>query len=354
MNTTTYRWSSGLVALLFACAALAQDAKRFGIPGHGNLVLEVPPEWRVQERSLSGPPTIELRIRGGDALNVQVTTVRMDPGKRAAITQNTLRERLQGTATTMLAESVETEVTMIPLRGRSARGYYYSLTDRKARNSAQEYKYLTQGNLLVGEELVLVFTILHREPDAPGKERALQMLAGAAHAADEPSAASPSRPDALQVSEAVGSYELAVPIGRLVMTIPKGRLTRASNPLGGSADHPRYFAFVDGTLNVSGWFEPAQKFTGIQSFWEKETSAWRRRGLPQPLEHSFTRLGNWDIVVYDMPVPSGSNPHVRAHWVQAGTWIDVHLSVTSVRPSVETRAELMSFLRSIQVRERDR
>lgn len=39
MNTTTSRWFSGLFALFFACGALAQDAKRFGIPGFGNLLV---------------------------------------------------------------------------------------------------------------------------------------------------------------------------------------------------------------------------------------------------------------------------------------------------------------------------
>ena len=29
-----------------------------------------------------------------------------------------------------------------------------------------------------------------------------------------------------------------------------------------------------------------------------------------------------------MPAPVGNSTHIRAHWVQAGMWIDVQLSVT--------------------------
>ena len=51
--------------------------------------------------------------------------------------------------------------------------------------------------------------------------------------------------------------------------------------------------------------------------------------MPQPREVAFERIGNWDTVFYDMGSPAGTNSHVRAHWVQAETWIDVHISVTT-------------------------
>lgn len=49
----------------------------------------------------------------------------------------------------------------------------------------------------------------------------------------------------------------------------------------------------------------------------------------QPLDFAFSKVGTWDVVVYDMAIPAGMNSHVRAHWVQ-------------------------DFLRTIRVREKDR
>ena len=58
-----------LAALVLASGAFAQEAKRFGVPGHGNLVLNVPADWRVQEKSLPEPPSAYLLLQpaSGDA-----------------------------------------------------------------------------------------------------------------------------------------------------------------------------------------------------------------------------------------------------------------------------------------------
>src|SRR5215510_13506014 len=84
-----------------------------------------------------------------------------------------------------------------------------------------------------------------------------------------PVALAQERPDALQISEVGDRYQFVVPVSRLVMAMPKAGLKRASNP--GAASHPRYFYFTGGSLNVSGWFEPAQGLKGIKRFWASET-----------------------------------------------------------------------------------
>jgi hypothetical protein len=242
---------------------------------------------------------------------------------------------------------VEKEATLAELRGNDAYGYHYSLADRAPTSDPDDYKYVTQGTLLSGE-MATIFTFLHRDA-APGEKRqVLQMLAGARHSKE---AAQP-RADALQVQDLEESYELSVPVSRLVMNIPKSGLPRARRPASPNS-HPRYFYFVDGLLNVSGWFEPASGFTGIKPFWARETEAWRKRGLPAPVDTAFAKIGQWEAVIYDIASPGGTNSHVRAHWVQAGTWIDIHLSVTSDRSSRETRQRLTELLEAIQVRERN-
>lgn len=166
------------------------------------------------------------------------------------------------------------------------------------------------------------------------------------------SATEAQKPDALQVVAQEKAYVLSVPVSRLVMSIPRGKLAPMANPQGGAANSPRYFYFVDRAFNVSGWFEPAQNFHGMQKFWEDETRAWSRKGLPDPKDVTFRKIEGWDAVIYDTPSSLGNNSHIRAHWVQAGTWIDIHLSMTSSRPSSEIRHVLETFLKAVFVRER--
>jgi hypothetical protein len=163
-----------------------------------------------------------------------------------------------------------------------------------------------------------------------------------------------SKSESLEINEIKGNYELTVPVSRLVMTIPKNNLSQGENKRGGSTDNPRYFYFEDKSLHliISGWFEPAHGFPGIKKFWEDETRTWKQRGQPNPTDVLFEKIGSWDAIAYDISLPVGNNSHIRAHWLQAGTWIDIHLSITTDRPSMENRAKLHAFLKNVQVNEK--
>jgi hypothetical protein len=152
----------------------------------------------------------------------------------------------------------------------------------------------------------------------------------------------------LVVAESGGSYRLSVPISQLVMTMPRGGLAATQYPASAS---PRYFQFEDASRGVmlSGWFEPAGSFRGIDAFWKSETGEWQKRGMPEPLNVSMAKIGQWDAIAYDIAVPQISNTHIRAHWVQANTWIDVHVSVTSREPVEAARRRAMEVLNGIVV-----
>jgi len=157
----------------------------------------------------------------------------------------------------------------------------------------------------------------------------------------------------LAVVESAGNYVLTVPVSRLIMTIPKGGLTAKVNRGGGAADSPRYFYFEDkSALIITGWFESDQGFPGIKQFWANETAAWKRGGLPEARDVTFVQLGDWNAILYEIDSPIGKNSHIRAHWVQAGTWIDIHLSLTADLPQKEIREKLQTILKTISVAER--
>ena len=360
MSTTTCRWFSALVLLLLAGLALAQEPRRFGVPGHGNLVLNVPAGWRVIDSSVAQPPSAIIRMRPpeGDRFYLQVTAIRLDPAKIAEITPEVIRERMRNVAKKVFTSAVESDVQLVDLRGNQAYGSHFSVTDAKSKNTAGDYKYVTQGFIVSGE-LITNFTFLHREQPEPDRERVLQMFADAIHAKDEPSAGPAIRPDALQVTESGSSFVLSVPISRLVMTIPSAGMTRMPSFAGGASSHPRYFNFNAGTLNLSGWFEPAGGYKGIQDFWANESAGWKRRGIGEPSGVEFSKEQGWDVVLYEMSAPAGVtmpagavNTHLRAHWVQSGTWIDLHLSTIGRTTAAENRATLLAMLRTIAVTEK--
>jgi hypothetical protein len=167
----------------FSSAPLAQPApKRFAIAGHGTLVLNVPAQWRVADKATAAPPAVALIVgpATGDSFNLQMTAVWLEPAKRAELTPEAIRERVQATSKDLLKQALEKEAQLIELRGKHALGYYFSLTDRASQNTGTDYKHIAEGTVTVGE-VVLIFTFLHREPGTPAKDQALQLVREAAY-----------------------------------------------------------------------------------------------------------------------------------------------------------------------------
>ena len=163
--------------------------------------------------------------------------------------------------------------------------------------------------------------------------------------------------DRIEITAAHDSYRLSVPVSNLTMVLPKANWSRKEKNIGGGTSNPRYFYFEDtqeASLILSGWFEPDRLFEGVARQWEKDTQAWKKRGLPEPVNVSFERLGRWDAVLYDHHFGKIVNTHLRAHWVQSGTWIDVHLSTTTNGTSADNRKKLRALLRGISISEKSR
>ncbi|HKW00141.1 MAG TPA: hypothetical protein VJN96_09960 [Vicinamibacterales bacterium] len=156
----------------------------------------------------------------------------------------------------------------------------------------------------------------------------------------------------LVVTEKSTSYELTVPTSRLVLTIPKDELAPAK--LAADQGSPRYFYFEAATKLVaaSGWFEPEQSFKGMSAFWSGEESNLIRQGF-RPASVAQERVGSWQVVLYDIALPGGGrSSNMRAELVQAGTWIDLHLSVTGRQTEEEGRSRLRKLLGTLTVTER--
>lgn len=159
----------------------------------------------------------------------------------------------------------------------------------------------------------------------------------------------------LKVDELESHYQLTVPVSQLFMRVPKDNFKQTRN-FGVSVDNPRYFYFLDqqkGTV-ISGWFESAKGYNGFEKRWNAEKAAWKRSQLPEPQHETLFNTDGWEGVSYEIAVPQhmGNNVHVRAYYVYAGTWIDLHLSMTAKADVVNMRAALMQLLKRIEVLQR--
>jgi hypothetical protein len=160
--------------------------------------------------------------------------------------------------------------------------------------------------------------------------------------------------ESIEIADTGSAYRLSVPVSQVTLTLPRGNWSRRDkSALGGGTANPRYFYFEDGkeeSLILSGWFEPDRLFSGSAAKqWEKDAAGLKKASLPKPVNVSFEKIGGWDTVLYDQMFSGVVSSHIRAHWVQAGTWIDIHLSTTTYSSSAENRKKLRAVLRGISV-----
>jgi len=174
--------SLGLLLALVATGAVAQSSetseRRFTLPDHGYLVIQVPREWKagVGQRANHLPPTIAFGPRSGKPFQVLVTPV-WPPKGREPQSPDEVRAAVERGAQGVRAQAVERELPIRELRGRSGPGFYFSATDRAPRPG--EYKFLTQGIIRTGE-LSVAFTILTNEGHEAVVKQALEALRSAA------------------------------------------------------------------------------------------------------------------------------------------------------------------------------
>jgi len=157
--------------------------------------------------------------------------------------------------------------------------------------------------------------------------------------------------DSIVVAQQAGSYVLTVPVSKLILTIPKEGFRQMTGPRADATANRRYFLFEDPTqhLFVSGWFEAQSEFPGTSAYWEMSKSEWSRTHVPAPTNVVFKKVAGWDVVAYEMPRSTGSNSNLQVHWAEAGTWINLHLSLDSEASDAENHRALESLLTRIRV-----
>jgi hypothetical protein len=160
--------------------------------------------------------------------------------------------------------------------------------------------------------------------------------------------------DSIVINEKSQQFEFTVPQSQLVMSLPKNDFMLSANKNGRATESPRYFYLQNEAANTifSGWFEPAERYQALSYSFKQEMAGLKKSGFGDPQGVEATELGQWKIILYYFPIPNGSSVHMRTSYLRAGTWIDLHVSITSEQQVSEAKAALLDLLSSINVTEK--
>ena len=156
-------------------AAGQKTIRKYPIPEHGTLELNVPTPWKGQAHKPreNMPPTIIFNPAQGNDFQVMITVLWGKTGEQDFNRHDKVRTFVERDGQKLLPNSAEPNIVLQEIKGVNNAGYYFSITD-KAPNPG-EYRYMTRGAIGVGD-LLLNFTILHRVRDAQSVRDGLSVL----------------------------------------------------------------------------------------------------------------------------------------------------------------------------------
>jgi hypothetical protein len=171
-----------LLALLTAIPATAVELV-VNLPGHDDLLLEVPSGWnaRIDRPRPELPPTISILPGSGNAFQVLITPL-WPMGSAKSPSLGEIRGLVESSAGEAQSQAVERSLPLKELTGSNTNGYYFSATDRQPEPDG--YKYLTQGAVML-RELRITFTILVNGEPQKSTDQALEVLRTARRASKQ-------------------------------------------------------------------------------------------------------------------------------------------------------------------------
>lgn len=158
-----------------ACAGGSKTIKKYPIPEHGVLELNVPTTWqsKIHSGQENMPPIIIFRPIKGDDFQLSITVLWSKTGEQSFNSPEKIRILVERDGENILPKAIETKLVVQQMRGVHNIGYFFSLTDKSP--NPGEFRYLTRGAIGVGT-LLLNATILHRVKESESVKDALFML----------------------------------------------------------------------------------------------------------------------------------------------------------------------------------
>jgi hypothetical protein len=154
--------------------------RRFPLPGHGAVVMTVPPSWtdEVPRRSDDLTTTIIFTPEIGSAFKVMVTPLWTKKNDAVLPSDSEIRANIEGSIASVRDRAMESSIPVRRLRRGAVQGYYFSATDRDPRPG--EFKFMTQGTVVCGK-LVVAFTVLSNDRTGKIEKDAVSMIGSMQH-----------------------------------------------------------------------------------------------------------------------------------------------------------------------------
>jgi hypothetical protein len=154
--------------------------RAFVVPGRGTLVVPVPAAWgfRARKPEQMQPRDVEFMDSQSDAKLL----LTIAPDARPALKGDpTTRKLVESARDAAKPGAAETDLPLVELKGRGGSGWYFLATDRNLVDKPprpEDWKYLRQGALLMGESVVF-FSMFSNEKDGAAPDAGLRALSGA-------------------------------------------------------------------------------------------------------------------------------------------------------------------------------
>ena len=177
-----------LSILLASSLAVAEESstRSYPLPGYGAIQLQVPKSWRdkVHQPPQGKPPTIVFSPKRGVSFQVLLVPIFPIPQDMSMLKrQEEIRNSVRRELDRIKEQSIEKDIPVRELKSPSVAGYYFSATDRAPK--AGEYKYMTQGMLIVGN-IAPAFSIFSNDDAGDVLPALLSMMRSAVHVQQTP------------------------------------------------------------------------------------------------------------------------------------------------------------------------
>lgn len=159
------------------------DKEVFEIPGYGELSIEVPRIWNYNFTKSDSytPPLITFYVLDDsekEIFQLNLSVFWDDGYSRDVTSDDYIRSLVSEAGDNTLRYSDEDELRLETIKSQAGEGYFFNLSDSSA--GADEYRYLTQGALSVGDVL-LVFSLFSNDEEGVLRDAMFRSLKTAKH-----------------------------------------------------------------------------------------------------------------------------------------------------------------------------
>jgi len=337
---------------------MSLQATTIKLGNDGQIDIDLPATWKNADVSggLSRSGVVyTVELRADDNTKILGRLVLLADPIINDMTKDYLLARAQQLGDREAQNSIEKKATIIPLDIENGFGAYYVLTNAKLAGKIpgpNEYKVTASFMIKYGDNLYVTAMLSSDDASNAEFQYMLKAIAGM-----RPVLNKPSSKEGIKITQTAQGMQISIATSPKKLFILGKSLKPRKHLSGGEMNNPGYFSFQDTQTNIliSGWIEPATKFqySSAKEMWNSDKAGKTKDNILMPKNEEYQQIGDWNVYLYDLQMPPQfkgvSNTHLRANYLDKGTWIDVHLSLTKDIPSKTLRETLIAYLKTLSI-----